>query len=164
MAARPPRLRAPAPPERPHGHRGERGLAAALGGQPRAGEAIFFAVPSFFIRDYSWDYPYKADCHSLWRIHNGTERPAGKWPWAPPRGGAGLGEPEQRGEAKDEAEAGAAGGDLPRARKDGVRKLGWPKRCQLAHAFRWECGYKRLQLAQLLGQLRSRTETCRLGL
>ena len=48
------------------------------------------------------------------------------------RGGAGLGEPEQRGEAEDEAEAGAAGGDLPRARK----VLGWSKRCQLAHAFR----------------------------
>ena len=31
--------------------------------------------------------------------------------------------------------------------------LGWPKRCQLAHAFLWEYSYKRLQLAQLLGQL-----------
>ena len=35
-----------------------------------------------------------------------------------------------------------------------VRKvLGWPKRCELAHAFRWEHSYKRLKLAQLLGQL-----------
>jgi hypothetical protein len=31
--------------------------------------------------------------------------------------------------------------------------LGWPKICKLAHAFRWECSYKRLKLAQLLGQL-----------
>jgi hypothetical protein len=31
--------------------------------------------------------------------------------------------------------------------------LGWPKRCRLAHAFLWEHSYKRLQLAQLLGQL-----------
>ena len=30
---------------------------------------------------------------------------------------------------------------------------GWPKRCRLAHAFLWEYSYKRLQLAQLLGQL-----------
>ena len=31
--------------------------------------------------------------------------------------------------------------------------LGWPKRCKLAHAFLWEYSYKRLKLAQLLGQL-----------
>jgi hypothetical protein len=31
--------------------------------------------------------------------------------------------------------------------------LGWPKRCKLAHAFRWEYSYKRLKLAQLLGKL-----------
>jgi hypothetical protein len=31
--------------------------------------------------------------------------------------------------------------------------LGWCKRCKLAHAFLWEYGYKRLKLAQLLGQL-----------
>ena len=31
--------------------------------------------------------------------------------------------------------------------------LSWPKRCKLAHAFLWEYSYKRLQLAQLLGQL-----------
>ena len=31
--------------------------------------------------------------------------------------------------------------------------LGRPKRCQLAHAFLWEHCYKRLELAQLLGQL-----------
>ena len=30
---------------------------------------------------------------------------------------------------------------------------GWPKICQLAHAFMWEYSYKRLKLAQLLGQL-----------
>ena len=35
-----------------------------------------------------------------------------------------------------------------------VRKaLGWPRRCKLAHAFLWEYSYKRLKLAQLLGQL-----------
>jgi hypothetical protein len=34
------------------------------------------------------------------------------------------------------------------------RKLvGWPKRSKLAQAFRWEYNYKRLKLAQLLGQL-----------
>jgi hypothetical protein len=32
--------------------------------------------------------------------------------------------------------------------------LGWPKRCKLARAFRWECSDKRLRLAQLLAQLR----------
>ena len=31
--------------------------------------------------------------------------------------------------------------------------LGWPKRYKLAHAFLWEYIYKRLKLAQLLGQL-----------
>ena len=31
--------------------------------------------------------------------------------------------------------------------------LGWPKRCQLAHAFQWEYNHQRLKLAQLLGQL-----------
>ena len=30
--------------------------------------------------------------------------------------------------------------------------LVWPKRCKLAHAFLWESSYKRLKLAQLLGQ------------
>ena len=30
---------------------------------------------------------------------------------------------------------------------------GWPKRCKLAHAFLWEDSYRRLKLAQLLGQL-----------
>ena len=31
--------------------------------------------------------------------------------------------------------------------------LGWPERCKLAHAFLWEYSYKKLKLAQLLGQL-----------
>ena len=31
--------------------------------------------------------------------------------------------------------------------------LGWPKRRKLAHALLWEYRYKRLKLAQLLGQL-----------
>jgi hypothetical protein len=31
--------------------------------------------------------------------------------------------------------------------------LGWPKRCKLAHAFRWQYSCNRLKLAQLLGQL-----------
>ena len=31
--------------------------------------------------------------------------------------------------------------------------LGWPKIYKLAHAFPWEYSYRRLQLAQLLGQL-----------
>ena len=30
--------------------------------------------------------------------------------------------------------------------------LGWPRRCELAHAFRWECSYKRLKLAQHLAR------------
>ena len=34
-----------------------------------------------------------------------------------------------------------------------TKVLGRPKRCQLAHAFLWEYSYKRLKLAQLLGQL-----------
>jgi hypothetical protein len=33
------------------------------------------------------------------------------------------------------------------------KMLGWFKRCKLAHAFLWEYIYKRLKLAQLLGQL-----------
>ena len=33
------------------------------------------------------------------------------------------------------------------------KALGWPKRCKLAHAFLWEFSWKRLKLAQLLGQL-----------
>ncbi len=43
----------------------------------------------------------------------------------------------------------------PRAlRRPPARKvLGWPKRCKLAHAFLWAYSYKRLKLAQLLGQL-----------
>jgi hypothetical protein len=44
-----------------------------------------------------------------------------------------------------------AGEDLPRhARR--AKVLGWPKRRKLAHAFLWEYSYKRLNLAQLLGQ------------
>ena len=31
--------------------------------------------------------------------------------------------------------------------------LGWPKICKLAQTFLWEYSYKRLKLAQLLGQL-----------
>jgi hypothetical protein len=31
--------------------------------------------------------------------------------------------------------------------------LGWPNICKLAYAFLWEYSYKRLKLAQLLGQL-----------
>ena len=30
--------------------------------------------------------------------------------------------------------------------------LAWPRRCQLAHAFLWGCGEKRLKFAQRLGQ------------
>ena len=41
-----------------------------------------------------------------------------------------------------------------RQREPAARKVsGWPKRCKLAHAFLWEYSYKRLKLAQLLGQL-----------
>ena len=46
---------------------------------------------------------------------------------------------------------------LPVVRQDReliARKvLGRPGRRKLAHAFLWECSYKRLKLAQLLGQL-----------
>jgi hypothetical protein len=36
----------------------------------------------------------------------------------------------------------------------GARKmLGWSKTCRLAYALLWEYSYKRLKLAQLLGQL-----------
>jgi hypothetical protein len=42
----------------------------------------------------------------------------------------------------------------PRHDRSAARKLlGWPKRCKLARAFLWEYSYKRLELAQLLGQL-----------
>jgi hypothetical protein len=39
------------------------------------------------------------------------------------------------------------------ARAEQGVSLGWPKRCQLAHAFLWGASYKRLKLTQLLGQL-----------
>jgi hypothetical protein len=40
------------------------------------------------------------------------------------------------------------------AQNTGARKvLGWPKRCKLARALLRESSYKRLELAQLLGQL-----------
>ena len=47
-------------------------------------------------------------------------------------------------------EGGPALGRLPRPAR---KVLGWPKRCKLAHVFMWEYIYKRLKLAQLLGQL-----------
>jgi hypothetical protein len=40
-----------------------------------------------------------------------------------------------------------------RAAAVATKVLGWPKRRKLAHAFLWEYSYKRLKLAQLLGQL-----------
>jgi hypothetical protein len=40
----------------------------------------------------------------------------------------------------------------PASEKD-VRCLGWPKRCNLAHALLSKCSYERLKLAQLLIQL-----------
>ena len=48
--------------------------------------------------------------------------------------------------------------ELPQTQTDAVshkarKVLDWPKRCKLAHAFLWEYSYKRLKLAQLLGQL-----------
>jgi hypothetical protein len=33
------------------------------------------------------------------------------------------------------------------------KKLGWPRRCKLAHAFLWEYSDERLNLAQFLGRL-----------
>ena len=42
----------------------------------------------------------------------------------------------------------------PAAADAAARKvLGWPKLCKLVHALLWECSYKRLKLAQLLGKL-----------
>jgi hypothetical protein len=43
----------------------------------------------------------------------------------------------------------ATGGRSIQARK----ASGWPKISKLTHAFLWEYSYKRLKLAQLLGQL-----------
>jgi hypothetical protein len=51
--------------------------------------------------------------------------------------------------SEDIAVDGRAPPGLPRARE----VLGRPKIRTLAHVFLWECGYKRLKLAQLLGQL-----------
>ena len=43
-----------------------------------------------------------------------------------------------------------AGRFIQRARVLAARKVsGWPKRCELAHAFLWEHSYKRLKLGQL---------------
>ena len=52
------------------------------------------------------------------------------------------------------AAAGVAEGGLVLALRYAVagRVSGWP-RCKLAHALLWEYSYKRLELAQLLGQL-----------
>jgi hypothetical protein len=45
----------------------------------------------------------------------------------------------------------AVGSSGRRSRAEKV--LGWPRRRKLAHPFLWEYSYKRLKLAQLLGQL-----------
>jgi hypothetical protein len=51
-------------------------------------------------------------------------------------------------------EAGRKGFGEPSTPGSRARKVsGWPNRCKLAHAFLWEYSYKRLKLAQLLGQL-----------
>jgi hypothetical protein len=47
---------------------------------------------------------------------------------------------------------GRRGQGAPAATK-ASRASGWPKRCELAHAFLWGYNDKRLELAQLLGQL-----------
>jgi hypothetical protein len=46
--------------------------------------------------------------------------------------------------------AGSTSADMPWPSEKGVS---WPKICKLAHAFLWGYSYKRLKLAQLLGQL-----------
>jgi hypothetical protein len=58
------------------------------------------------------------------------------------------------------AEQGRAGGRTigvhgprpPRRRLRARKLLGWPKRCKLAHAFRWEYSNEGLKLGQLPGQ------------
>jgi hypothetical protein len=77
----------------------------------------------------------------------------------PPREGPdrGAGEGVLVAGLRDVAIGGAAAQHAARVvdgRRAAARKLlGWPKRCRLAHAFLWEHSYKRLKLAQLLGQL-----------
>jgi hypothetical protein len=57
------------------------------------------------------------------------------------------------------AAAGRAPPPRPRPRRHrpapavATKVLGWPKRCKSARAFLWEYSYKKLKLAQLLGQL-----------
>jgi hypothetical protein len=58
-----------------------------------------------------------------------------------------------RSTAAQTRRASAATPPASRARPQARKVLGWPKRRKLAHAFLWEYSYKRLQLAQLLGQL-----------
>ena len=61
--------------------------------------------------------------------------------------------------AADEQRVARTGHDLrvavwaPNRAAKARKVLDWPKRYKWAHAFLWEYSYKRLQLAQLLGQL-----------
>jgi hypothetical protein len=69
---------------------------------------------------------------------------------ARPRHHRAVGQPHLRGwSGGSRAVFRALAWQTPMARK----VLGWPKQCKLARAFMWEYSYKRLELAQLLGQL-----------
>ena len=63
-------------------------------------------------------------------------------------------QPDRHGLERREMAARASEANLPRRGRFQARKVfGWPKRCRLAHAFLQKYSYKRLKLAQLLGQL-----------
>ena len=76
------------------------------------------------------------------------EPPAGAGRRPLPRGS-----PRRAGAAPRSSRSGSR--RRPRAARSGTaarKVLGWPKICKLAHAFLQEYSYKRLKLAQLLGQ------------
>jgi hypothetical protein len=73
---------------------------------------------------------------------------------SPPGGYPGL-DPErgQHHGRVDAVRADAVWAELQRHALRARKVSGRPKRCKLAHTFPWEYSYKRLKLAQLLGQL-----------
>jgi hypothetical protein len=85
-----------------------------------------------------WGFSIKRE----WGRHNHirpSSKPAARSRWARCHGAASGPTP--------------AGPPRPAGPAEAGKVLGWPKLCKLAHAFLWEYSYKRLKLAQLLGQL-----------
>ena len=94
----------------------------------------------------------------------GHQRPSvvAGWCGCAPTAPSVVGSPKKRGawshgNRTRSSEAEAANPRPERSTVRGTRErgkaFGWPRRCKSARAFLWECGCKRLKLAQLLGRL-----------